>query len=781
MKLGKINDLLPDIKMQLHFAGSTLVPQTEESGEPCKGELLKLAWNEIRDQPVALTIKLPQSIFVDTVVLETEEHTRLTAAVLTDGNAVLYRYCAETGKTVTEHVLELEAGVETDTLEVQLESFFSGITVKKLEIYGAMKDGGDLLPIPKKASTTGKTVPAEVFTAYCTDSDIGWKAGVVLAEKFLEKTGVELKSAETGDIRFETRSDIPADGYALQVENSKAVVAASNLRGMVCGAECFIKLIKDGFVQEASVTDSPDRPFRGVHLFLPAREHMAFAKRLVKYLLSPMGYNTVILEVGAGMRFDRHPELNTAYEEAIEKGRQGIWPQFPHSQVAGGQVLEKEEVREYVEYIRSFGIEVVPEIQSLGHVQYMTLAHPEIAEREEKDYNKDIDTRDEDSRPAEFYAHCYCPSNEKSYTLLFDIMDEIIDVFQPGEYVHMGHDEVYQMGLCPICKTKDPAQLLAQDINRIHSYLAAKGLKMMIWSDMFQPCTQYKTHASVDWIPKDILMLDFIWYFHMQEDLEDNLLEKGFQVAVGNLYSSHYPRYEKRMAKKGMVGGQISMWVGTNEEELQQEGKFFDFFKTAEMLWNADRYQHFYHRTYDQMISQRMPQLREELRQIRYPSRNTEAKTTVLIENPITFPPVNAVQKTEFAVSDSYDSLVFYHTCLRKLTRSPWKKHDVVGVYVLRYTDGSEEQIPVTSGGNVGYWNRRQNDVLKHAVYRHNGYTSGYYTDGIASKTADGGDVTVYRLEHLLPTDKVLSSVELRQIPEMDGQVFLCKAEGIKV
>ena len=123
---------------------------------------------------------------------------------------------------------------------------------------------------------------------------------------------------------------------------------------------------------------------------------------------------------------------------------------------------------------------------------------------------------------------------------------------------------------------------------------------------------------------------------------------------------------------------------------------------------------------------------------------------------------------------------MLYHTCLRKLTRSPWKPHDVVGVYVLRYSDGTQEQIPVTSGGNIGYWNRRQNDVLKHAVYRHNGYTSGYYTDGIASKTADGSNVTVYRLEHLLPKGKQLLSVELRQIPEMDGRVFLCKAEGIK-
>ena len=176
MKLGKMQDLLPGIQSDLHYAGSTLVPKTVMDGDPCKGELLQLTWDEIRDQPVALTVKLPQSVFVDTVVLETEESTHLTSAVLTDGMGILYRYCAETGKTVTEHVLELEAGVVTDTLEVQLECFFSGICVKNITIYGAVEDGTDILPIPKKACATGKSVSVSLFESFSADSEIGWNA-----------------------------------------------------------------------------------------------------------------------------------------------------------------------------------------------------------------------------------------------------------------------------------------------------------------------------------------------------------------------------------------------------------------------------------------------------------------------------------------------------------------------------------------------------------------------------------------------------------------------------
>ena len=58
---------------------------------------------------------------------------------------------------------------------------------------------------------------------------------------------------------------------------------------------------------------------------------------------------------------------------------------FPHgSMVAGGELLEKDEVRDFVEYVKDFGIEVIPEIQSWGHVQYITYAYPEIAELAEE-------------------------------------------------------------------------------------------------------------------------------------------------------------------------------------------------------------------------------------------------------------------------------------------------------------------------------------------------------------------------------------------------------------
>jgi hexosaminidase len=214
---------------------------------------------------------------------------------------------------------------------------------------------------------------------------------------------------------------------------------------------------------------------------------------------------------------------------------------------------------------------------------------------------------------------------------LFDIIDEIIEVFKPSEYVHMGHDEVYQIGVCPVCKSKDAAQLYADDVNKIYNYLRGKGLKMIIWSDMLQPVSEYTkaTSPAMDMIPKDILMLDFIWYFHFGKDIEDNLIEKGFSVAVGNLYSSHYPRYNTRIRKKGMLGGQISAWVATSEECMQREGKMYDYLLTAQMLW-SDSYSKEYTLCYDRMIKAFMPYMRENIKGIKYPSLEEGARFETL-------------------------------------------------------------------------------------------------------------------------------------------------------
>ena len=759
MKIGKLSDFLP-----INYRW-TAADRQETIAEGIPAEI---KWNALWDMGLELHLSLPQSCFIDRLILSVGEKAQLQRVTRSDTHGILAVYAAETGKTVTVREIPLEVAAFGQELTLRIESFYSDLLIEDIALYGAVEEGLDLFPTPEHSQWSGESVAAAAFTGYSTDTPLSRKAEAVLAEKFAEETGITLQP-QAGGIVFTADPAIPANGYRVTVENKKITLCAADERGFVLAAECLIKLTEKGQIKVCTVADAPAHPLRGVHIYLPAIEEVDFTKRLIKYLFSPLGYNMIIFEVAFGMQFDSHPEINAITMDAIAKGKAGLMPPFPHGVVAGGACLPKAAVRELMDYVRSFGIEPIPEIQSLGHVQFMTFSHPEIAEIPVEDEAEKIDIRAEDQRPEKLYPHCYCPSNERSYEILFDLADEIIEVFQPKEYVHFGHDEVYEIGVCKVCREKDPAELFAADVNRLYDYLKKKGLKMMIWADMLQRPERYRTTAAIDKIPKDILMLDFIWYFYMDRDIETNLLEHGFKVAIGNLYSSHFPRYCSRIARKGMVGGQISAWVGTDLRSLVQEGKLFDFFLTAQMLWSKD-YNPCCTHAYDRQITARMPWLKNKLEGIALPSHAEKAKRRLLLEQPLADAPVK-----ELALEGEAKSILLCHTLLYHVTKKPWKAPSKVGEYLLTFADGTEQRIPLTAGGNIGHWNRYQHQPNLHELYRHTGYSTIYDCEGIHSKTPAGEPICLYQIEVL--TEKPLRSVRL--IEEPDAQIALCRIEVV--
>ncbi|MBR5024242.1 MAG: hypothetical protein IKX48_04185, partial [Victivallales bacterium] len=118
----------------------------------------------------------------------------------------------------------------------------------------------------------------------------------------------------------------------------------------------------------------------------------------------------------------------------------------------------------------------------------------------------------------------------------------------------------------------------------------------------------------------------------------------------------------------------------------------------------------------------------------------------------------------DITLNGRFDSFVITHTAQRELTRMPWVELEEIGTYEITFDDGSTECLPVSYGGNVGYWNRRQGQPQPQPFYRHNGYIGTYFADTTESRLRDGRLVTLYHYEWLLPqNDKTI--VRLRYIP----------------
>ena len=709
--------------------------------------------------------------------------------------------------TLPEGPISVCAGVEAEELVVRLISHQRDIRLNGLEVWGAGPGEPRVFPVPAKMELLPG--PELVLGTECAiaigssaSEDVRFSASL-LSEKLGERYGLEPAVAEidavsstdaivVGQAGVIGQSALPPptapkspEAYAMRVDAAAATIAAGDRRGLVYGVETLLQLLEEseGRVSAPAclVKDAPRLAFRGVHLFLPARDQIEYTTRLIRYLLVPMRLNTIFLELAGAMRFDRRPEIAEAWERQNRLAAEGKAPPVPHGEVGGGGCLTKAEVKDLVEYARSYGIEVIPEIQSHSHVQYLTMVYPEIAEAPEEDG----------------YPDSYCPLHPESRRIVFDMIDEVVELLGPLRYMHMGHDEIYTMAECPRCKGKARDELLAHDVNEIHAYLKAKGVGMMIWADMLQPWQSYAGTNAVAMIPKDIVLLEFVWYFRPWADTEDHLLQNGFEVIYGNCYSSHFTRYERRTTKPGVIGTQVSVWSGTNEEDMGRLGKLYDLAYSANTAWSA-HCQEELRRTYDRRIAGLLPDIRSRLRgeaprsalagavaarpvdlapHYTAPLRDERGgyggyDLTALPEGTMTWrglpfhfgdgvvlvePAGTRGQRypTEVTVpvGAPAQAVVFAHTAagIGRIPE-PFGPRQVIGRYHVDYADGSRETVEVAFGYHLAEWNRRHGAPLEPTFHRHAGYVATYPVDPLwQGKTATGEDVTVYAMEWTNP------------------------------
>lgn len=780
MYIGRLNKTMQNSSCTVFKRDTGKTPAIKQNGNPLLGQTLEVDWKELYEAGAEIHVSLGGTYDVNEILLTLGPRCypiglRLLSA---DRSREYSHHFAETGKDIRDTTVALAIEDRVDSFIIEWDIKFYSVIVENLEIFGSKPSELTVFPTPKSLTLGEGRLSLTDVTAYAADGALASAAAPILEEKWKEQAGQALTSAVNAGLILRDNATIATNGYRLEIKPSGVLLEASDLRGMVYGVEVLCKLIDGQSLPVCTVDDAPYMPFRGVHLYVPAADEMEFTKRLIKYVISPMGYNVIIMEVAGALRYDSHPKINEKMLESVEKSNLGIWPRMDHT-LAKGQIVEKALVKELIDYCRSFGIEVIPEIHSLSHVQFMTHAYPEIAERPEGFVEqKNVDLRVADAMVSDFYPHCYCPSTPRSYEILFDLIDEVVELFEPKEYVHMGHDEVYQIGVCSRCKDRDPADLFLEDIQKIHDYLAKKGLKMMIWSDMLQPITKYHTHSARHRMPKDIVYLDFIWYFHFEKDIEDNLLPEGNPLAYGNLYSSHFPRYESRIAKDGVYGGQISAWVETCEEDLGREGKIYDFLYTGQMLW-SDMYTSHARYAYDLVLRDMMPTLRQKLGARRYPSLQEGATEQVIADNGV-YCPEHSETGGRFVANTCAKSLIFEHTATQKIMRYPWIPCDVIGYYEVIYADGTTETIPVEYAKNISHYDRRHDQPFGHKYYRHNGYTATYFIDAIERPDSLGRPNTTYRYEWINPKpDVAIESVSYVSNDTFPTDVFVSRIVAV--
>ncbi len=451
-----------------------------------------------------------------------------------------------------------------------------------------------LFPRPQAARFSGESVK---LCGIRTVSDT-----VGFLPSFLHALRHPAKECAEGNLTLLLDTSLPAEGYRIEARETGIKVWAADLRGAVyAGATLSQLLDSEGFLPSCEIEDAPYMAVRGIHSYLPPADGIGEFCRILD-ALAHLKYNTLILEIGGGVAYDSHPEVNAAWTKFCREGRdhpggpQGLqgseiyWKDSTHVELAGGGVLTKPQLMEIIDHARSLGMEVIPEIQALSHSYYLTLAHRDIAEQ-----------------PYERWPDTYCPMNEKSYALYFDLARELHELIGFSQ-VSIGHDEIRVLGSCPVCRQYTGHELLAYEINKLHAFYKTLGVSVCMWGEGLQNFKMANgkrmgdpvilsgrygrkhcrpaSHEAIDSIPRDILMLD--WCYTSSYRSEDEFTERGFREIYGNFQGTVFSGWEERSRRENVIGAEVSTWCVADENENGRNGWFFEQAFSASVLWRED-------------------------------------------------------------------------------------------------------------------------------------------------------------------------------------------------
>ena len=259
-------------------------------------------------------------------------------------------------------------------------------------------------------------------------------------------------------------------------------------------------------------------PVRGLAIEAPKPDGLDRFLTFVEEELVPAHFNLLLLRVDWNYAYETHPELRDP------------------------NPLTREDVARIVALCRKHGIQLVPQINLLGHQSWAKQTHVLLREYPEFDENPSVKTENytEWPNPDRLYCKSYCPLHPQVHDVVFAVVDEVCDAFEADGF-HAGMDEVFYLGEeeCPRCHDHDKADLFAGEVTLIHDHLAEKGRQLMIWGDRLidgrttgigeWEASYNDTWPAVDRIPKDVFICD--WHYERADLTPVYFALKGFQVA----------------------------------------------------------------------------------------------------------------------------------------------------------------------------------------------------------------------------------------------------------
>lgn len=310
----------------------------------------------------------------------------------------------------------------------------------------AQVGSGALLPLIPKPKSDGLEFQKPVFISGKWTLPAGRFRGLdtlnaALARRFdLSTNQYQAAVAVEGG---ESRLFLRPGGFRITIRPGLVSVFGQDSEGLRTGIERLAQLafVVDGklALPTGTLIDEPRREWRGVHLFVGPTAP-AFHERLWTRVLRPLGFNKVVLQA-----------------------EQTAWDAVPG--IRTPITMSKADLARLGAMYRGMDVEVIPLIQSLGHMEWFFAngQHRDLA------VNPDIPYTIDPRKPA-------------THEIMRKIWDEAIAVLKP-QTVHFGLDEIDMLGM----PKENPAlatELWSLMMPTLEGISKKHGVRGMIWGDM---------------------------------------------------------------------------------------------------------------------------------------------------------------------------------------------------------------------------------------------------------------------------------------------------------
>lgn len=221
-----------------------------------------------------------------------------------------------------------------------------------------------------------------------------------------------------------------------------------------------------------------------------------------------------------------------------------------HPEIVSEQYLTQKEVQELIAYCQNFYIEVIPDIDSPGHLEQVLKAYPDWQLKKIVEGKTVADVRALDIL------------NQAAVDFVFEIYQEYAVLFKDSRYFHIGADEFIDFDQVEIYPTLQKAalekfgeaasgiEIFTEYVNNLVAKISALGFTVRVWNDGF-----YRLNRKEQLLLTKNCEISYWTRWNKNMAPVETFFEAGYQVVnhndnyfyyvLGEMAGYSYPTYEK--------------------------------------------------------------------------------------------------------------------------------------------------------------------------------------------------------------------------------------------